>query len=180
MPSNKTGETDLVALGAVARPHGVRGEVRVFRYNEDSRLMDSLERVILRRDGELRPVRVLSSRPHGKLLLMTFRGTEGRDAAEALRGVEVCIPRDQLPPPDPDEFYHVDLIGLAAQRPDGIQVGTVSDVIRYPSADCLVLQVPGGVLEVPLLRPYVVDVDVAGGTVVVDHLDDFDVRGAKR
>ncbi len=170
------GQDPLVALGVVARPHGVRGELRVHRYNQDSRVLDSLDRATLRKDDEARPVRILASRPHGQLLLVTLRGVDGRDAADALRGWEICVPRAQLPAPDPDEYYHVDLIGLRAVSRDGAVVGTVASVIRYPSADCLLLSVSGGTREVPLIEPYVIDIDVDGGQVVVDHLEDFDLQ----
>lgn len=170
----------LVALGAVARPHGVRGELRIHRFNPDSMLLLDRETVWLRQDGREREVRVERARLHGKLVLLTLEGVRGRDAAEALRGAEVCVPREELPPPDEDELYHVDLVGLSAVREDGTAVGTVSDVIQYPSVDCLAVDSDEGRREIPLLEPYVREVDLDAGRVVLAHVEDFDLIRRRR
>ena len=167
-------EPELVPLGAVTRPHGVRGELRVHRFNPDSPLLLEQSTVWLRGEDGAREVRVLSSRPHKELVLLTLEGVVGREAAEALRGREVCVPRDALPPPDEDEVYHIDLLGLSARLADGTVIGEVAEVIRYPSADCLLLLTPRGKREVPLLSPYVVDVDLDARVVIVAHLEDLD------
>jgi len=171
----------LIPLGAVARPHGVRGELRVHRFNPDSTLLLERESVWLRRDGDEREVRVERARLHGAFVLLTLEGVRSREAADALRGAEVCVPREELPPPDEDELYHVDLIGLPAQLEDGTAVGTVSDVIRYPSVDCLAVDTEEGRREIPVLEPYVVEVDLDAGRVVLAHVDDFDpIRRRRR
>lgn len=173
-----SGPARLVALGAIARPHGVRGEVRVFRYDPGSEVLLSQERVWLVRGEVRRAVRVLAARAHGELVLLTLQGVGDRDAADALRDHEVCVPREALPPADAGEYYHVDLVGLEVLDGEGALVGTVADVIRYPSVDCLVVRGEGGTREVPLLDPYVGDVDLEGGRVVVAHLEDLDVEPA--
>ena len=147
--------------------------MRVFRYNPESQVLLGLDHVWLGPD-EPRRVRVLSARPHGEMVLLTLEGVQGREAADALRGVEVFAPREALPPPDEDEYYHADLVGLNAFDPAGATLGTISDVIQYPSVDSLVLQGPEAVHEVPLLVPYVVEVDIAGGRIVIDHLADIE------
>jgi len=169
----------LIALGAITRPHGVRGELRVHPYNPESGLLLELERVWLQRDGERRPVKIVGARRHKETLLLTLVGVGDRDAAEALRGYELAVPRDVLPEPEEDEFYHADLIGLAAVGADGTELGTVSTVIRYPSVDCLELRSDAGVREVPLLETYVPEIDFEGGRVVVEHWDDFELRPSK-
>lgn len=171
-------EPDLVVLGVVARPHGVKGELRVHRFNPESEFLLGLERVWLRREGEPPQLRkILASRPHKELVLLTLVGVASREEAEGLRGVEVCVPRSALPEPDEDEFYHVDLIGLRALDVDGVEIGVVSNVIRYPTVDCAELQTSSGqVLEVPLLEPYVMELDPASGRVVLAHLDDLEPK----
>lgn len=171
---------DLVPLGAVTRPHGVRGEVRVHRFNPDSTLLLERETVFLRRDGETREVRIAAARPHGDLVLLTLDGVHGREAAEALRGHEVCVPRDALPPADEDEVYLVDLVGLAAVDEAGSPLGTVSEVLQYPSVECLAVDSDAGRREIPLVDPYVVDIDLETGRVVVAHAEDFELQRPKR
>jgi len=165
----------LVPLGVVARPHGVSGELRVHRFNASSTLLLERDAVWLRRGEDVREHRVESARLHSGFVLLRLRGVEGRDAADLLRGVEVCVPRDALPPPDPDEVYLADLVGLQARLADGSVAGEIVDVISYPSADCLLLRTGEGDREVPLLKPYVRDVDLTARTVIVEHLEDLEL-----
>lgn len=165
----------LVALGAIGRPHGVAGEVRVHRFNPDSTLLCEVDVVWLERDGEApRPARVERARLHGPHVLLVLEGVRGRDAAEALRGAEVCVPREALPEPAEDEVYHVDLVGLTAVLPDGTRAGEVVSVLSYPSADCLLVRGEDADLEVPILPPYVERVDLDTKTVRVAHLEDLE------
>src|SRR5687767_1184159 len=105
----------LVALGVVARPHGVRGELRVHLYNPESDLLLGRSRVMLSHRGETREREILEARRHGEALLVTLEGVASREAADALRGAELAVPRDELPPLGEGEHYHVDLIGLEAR-----------------------------------------------------------------
>lgn len=167
----------LVALGAIVRPHGVRGELRVHRFNPESTLL--LERPTLwlraNEESEPRSVEVERARLHGNVVLLTLRDVRTREQAEALRGLEVCIPRKELPQLEEDEVYHTDLIGLRAQLADGTAVGEVVDVLRYPSADCLVVRAEEGDREVPMLPPYLVRIDLDAETVTVAYLEDLEL-----
>lgn len=169
-----------VALGAVARPHGVRGELKVHLFNPDSTLLLEQAVVWLRRGEDLREHQVERSRAHSGFVLLTLRGVEGREAADALRGAEVCLPRAALPEPDPDEVYHTDLIGLRAVLGDGSPVGEVVQVLSYPSADCLLVRAEAGDREVPFLTPYVERIDLEAGVAVVAHLEDLDLIRKRR
>jgi 16S rRNA processing protein RimM len=165
----------------VARPHGIRGEVKVHRFNPDSTLLLEQPAVWLRKgEGEARHVEIDAARVHGTFVLMTLRGVRSREDAEALRGFEVCVPRAALPEPDDDEVYHTDLIGLRAELDDGTVAGEVVDVLSYPSADCLLVRSDEGDREVPLLPPYVVQIDLEAGVVKVAHLEDFDLQRRRR
>lgn len=170
----------LVALGVIARPHGVRGELRVHRFNPDSTLLLDLDTVWLRQGGEEREVGVANARLHGRFVLLTLEGVESREAAEELRGAEVCVPRDALPPTAEDEYYHVDLVGLTAELSDGTVVGYVSDVIQYPTVDCIVVESDAGRREIPLLDPYVIAVEPDAERVVVAHVEDFELHRRRR
>lgn len=176
MPTSPRSER-LVALGAVARPHGIRGELKVHRFNPGSTLLLEQRAVWLRRGGdELREVEVAAARVHGDFVLLTVRGVASREAADALRGAEVCVPRDRLPDLDDDEVYHADLIGLRATLADGTAAGEVVDVLSYPSAHCLLVRSAEGDREVPMLTPYLDRIDLEAGVVVVAHLEDLDLQ----
>ena len=161
--SGREASPALVELGVITRPQGVRGEVRVHPFNPDSDLLGALEEVLLVSDtGEPRRARILSSRRAPKVFLMVLEGVATRDAAEALRGVTLAVPRDMLPEPDEDELYLVDLIGLEVWH-GGSRVGVVGRVLEYPSVECVEVAFEDGLREIPLLPPWVESIDLEEG-----------------
>jgi 16S rRNA processing protein RimM len=169
----------LIPLGLVGAPHGLHGELRVRLFNPGS---EALERrgleVALRGPGP-RPeasYRVTSAKRSGAdYVLLALEGVADRDAAVALRGAEICIPREALPAAAEGELYLVDLVGLQAQRPDGSAVGPIRAVHEYPASQVLIVEVEGGTLEIPLAAPYFVEARLADGLVIVDALTDLDL-----
>ncbi|MEM9074462.1 MAG: ribosome maturation factor RimM [Myxococcota bacterium] len=167
---------DLIAVGAVIKPHGLRGEVRVHPYNPESQIWGGLKTVYLQPEGgELRPYKVIRGRSAAKHAILELEGVVGRNEAEQLRGWEVSVSRDVLPPADDDEFYLVDLVGAAVVR-EGEQVGTVEKVLEYPSCLCLAVRSSDGLREVPILEPWTVRLDVDAGEVEVGPWDDLPVE----
>ena len=94
------------------------------------------------------------------------------------------VDRDKLPPPDEDEFYHADLIGLRAELPDGTALGTVAAIHNFGAGDIIEIALPSG--KRPLLpfdRQTVPEIDPASGRLVIDPppglLDEAQIQGAK-
>jgi 16S rRNA processing protein RimM len=161
----------MVLMGAVAGAFGVRGEVRirsfadrpedVFAYgplcHEDGRTALSV-------DG-WRPV------PDG--FAARCREVADREAAMALRNTRLFVPRARLPQTDEDEFYHVDLIGLAVEALDGAPLGRVHHVLAGPQDLLEITGTPGARRRwfLPLTRALVPVVDLKGGRLVADVPD---------
>lgn len=170
-------DEELIAIGAIMRPHGVRGEVRVKLFNPDSDLIFDVKRFVARDKAGvvLRTLDVQSVRPEkADHALMIFVGVNDRDGSDALRSVELCVPRSALPPLEEGEYYFVDLVGLTARLPSGDEVGKVLRIQEYPASACLVIEkATGGELEVPLVEPYFLRADISGGWLEVDRLEDL-------
>ncbi len=98
-----------------------------------------------------------------------LEGVSDRNAAEALKGVELYVDRDKLPAAAEGEFYHADLIGLAAVDPQGKRLGEIVAVQNYGAGDLLEIRLTGaGKTElVPFTEATVPEVDIAAGRVVV-------------
>ncbi|MCC6646030.1 MAG: 16S rRNA processing protein RimM [Polyangiaceae bacterium] len=160
--STSTSSTDrLVELAVVARPHGVRGELKLKLHNEDSEALLSTREITLRRAGAPDvTARIETARRANDALLVRLCGVDTREAAEALRGVAVCVPRSSLPEPDEDEFYAIDVIGAEVVAPEG-RVGEVIEFVEYPTCSVLVVATEKGKVEVPLVDGVVARVDVA-------------------
>jgi 16S rRNA processing protein RimM len=84
-----------IELGVIAKPHGIRGEIRVHVFNPESTLLQELAEVFLIGDEDEEPalVEVESARPGPKALLMRLVGVSSREDVEALRGYKLCVPR---------------------------------------------------------------------------------------
>jgi len=167
-------ETRLVALAEVARPHGIAGELRLKVYNLDSDLLRRRPPITLRLpDGSVREAALTAVRDADKALLVKLAGVDDRNAAEALRGVQILVRRDALPPAEDGEFYACDVEGAQVVLASGEAVGRVAGLSSYPTCDVLVIEREGGGnrIEVPLLDAYVKQVDVERGVVELLTID---------
>lgn len=163
-----------VPLAEIARPHGVRGEVRLKLFNASSDVLLEQDEVLVRLpDGEEHEVSVDKARRADDAILMKLYSVDDRDRAEELRGAHICVRRRDFPPLEEGEHYSVDLVGLEARRA-GAVLGKVIDVVAYPTLDVLAVADEGQVWEVPMTEAYLGAVDLEGGTVEVKTLDELE------
>jgi 16S rRNA processing protein RimM len=159
----------LVQIGIFGAPHGVRGELRVKSFTGDPQALAGYRPLTDETGG--RTFEVTSARPlKDDMLVVRLKGVATREAAAALTGVALWVPREALPAPDDeDEFYHADLIGLRAELADGTLVGTVAALQNFGADDLLEIRLAGErrTVYLPFTKAVVPVVDVAGGRVVV-------------
>jgi 16S rRNA processing protein RimM len=145
--------SDLVPVGRVGRPHGLDGSFFVEQASEDPERFAKGARLHV--NGE--PAEVVGSkRSRGRPVIRLDR--------EAPRGAELAVPRSELPPPDEDEYYAFQLVGLEVEEDGGrtlgrvtaVQPGVANDVLELNSGDLL-----------PLVDACVLDVDLEHGRIVV-------------
>jgi 16S rRNA processing protein RimM len=156
--------SNRVVLAVITGAHGIRGEVRLKCF------ATSLDYGALDRSDGGPPLEVLSLRPAKDGVIARFAGVTDRNAADALKGVELSVPRERLPEPDPDEFYFADLVGLAAERLDGTPLGEVIAVHNYGAGDVIEVQLAGSLetILVPFTRQAVPEIDVTARRLVID------------
>ncbi|HEY2354153.1 MAG TPA: ribosome maturation factor RimM [Gaiellaceae bacterium] len=146
--------SDLVTVGRVGKPHGVRGAFFVDGPSDRGDTF-AVGAVVL---AGGKPATVVSS----------MRGSGGRPVIRldraVERGTDLAVERTALPQLDDDEFYVFDLVGLSVQEEDGRLLGSVREVLQYPAND--VLELDSGV-SLPLVEACVRSVDVEGGRIVV-------------
>ena len=168
-----------VPLAEVARPHGVRGEVRLKLFNKDSDLLLSQDEVLVRmKDGEEHEVSIDRARRADIAILMKLHSVEDRDRAEELRGALICVRRRAFPRLAPGEFYNCDILGarVVLKGDEARELGEVKELVNYPSVDTLVVRATDGGknFEVPLVEAFVETVDAAGGIVTLATLEGVD------
>lgn len=164
----------MITVGRLHGAFGVRGEVKLESFTDPLRSIARYQPWILRdARGIERACEGVRVREGGKGLIATMPGIEDKDAADALRGTEVLVPRSALPPPAEDEFYWVDLEGLRVVNVEGTDFGIVSHLFSTGANDVLVAQ---GERErmIPFVLPdYIRSVDFEAGVVTVDWDADF-------
>jgi 16S rRNA processing protein RimM len=155
-----------VCVAAVAGAQGVRGWVRLKTFTE--RPEDALAYGALQDEPGTRVFRMKRRGLAKGLLVAEVEGVTDRDAAAALRGTRLYVPRGALPPPEEDEFYHADLIGLAVEDAAGKTLGRVRALYDFGAGDVLeVADAQGGLSVLPFTKAVVPTVDLAGGRLVV-------------
>jgi 16S rRNA processing protein RimM len=151
----------------VRRPHGVRGELRAEPLGGDAaRFVPGM--TLYGEDGSV--YTVASARPAAEGdMLLALSEVVSRDAADALRGVYLCVDRESARRLGEDEWFDFELVGLrVVSSQDGAVLGTVADVEEYPEQSVLVVRDAGGAdRRIPLVRAHVARVDVTGGQIVV-------------
>jgi 16S rRNA processing protein RimM len=167
-----------VPLAEVARPHGVRGEVRLRLFNRDSDLLLRLDEVLVRfPDGEEQEVSVDAARRANDAILMKLYSVDDRGRADELRGAKVCARRADFPPLEEGEFYACDIEGalvVVDEAPgERRELGRVRELRTYPTTSALLVDATqgGSAWEVPLVAGIILDVDVESGVVTLGTMD---------
>jgi 16S rRNA processing protein RimM len=162
-----------ICVAKIGAAHGVRGEVRLWTFTEDPLAVASYG-PLETSDGARRLAikRIRAAKTH---LVATLEGISTRDAAEQLNGVELFVAREKLPAPNDGEFYHADLIGLAAQTTSGEPLGKIVAVHNFGAGDIIeIAPASGPTIMLPFSNAVVPVVDISGGKVVIDKPAEID------
>ncbi|MCR5303890.1 MAG: ribosome maturation factor RimM [Lachnospiraceae bacterium] len=157
--------TDVLTVGVITKPHGIRGEVRVYPYTEDivSFLKDT--EVILERRGKTLSAKTEKCRMQGGMALLKLSGTETRDEADMLRGYEINVKREDAPELPEGEYYVCDLLGLKAVTLEGEAFGTLTKVMHTGANDVYEITADDGrTVLVPAVHDYVTSIDMENRT----------------
>ena len=166
----------MVVMGRVTAPFGVKGWCKVYTLTAQPGNLCSYPVWWLRRDGDWREVKVIAAKVQGNTLVAQLAGIETREAAAALRGSEIGVPREQLPDAARDEFYWADLIGLKVVNAEQHEFGRVIRIVQTGANDVLVVA-DGNEGAREMLIPFIADaikeVNVAAGLITVDWGRDY-------
>ncbi|MFW6198912.1 MAG: ribosome maturation factor RimM [Acidobacteriota bacterium] len=158
-------DDELVTVGRVVRPHGIRGEFVVEAAGEVLGQLDVGAEIFLEGGG----VRAVSRlRPHAGRWLVGLEGIEDRDAAERLRDRRLLVPAERLPDPAEDEFYIDDLLGAVVETPGGENLGRVVAVHAGAGQDLMELRHEDDIRLIPMVRDWLVEADAEAGRIVMD------------
>jgi 16S rRNA processing protein RimM len=164
-----------ILLGVIGRPHGVRGLLHVHSYTAEP---SDLARYAPLTDDQGRSWS-LAWRGDGvaELRDATGKPVADRTMAEKLVNTRLHVERSRLPPPDGEEFYLADLVGLEAHDVGGALIGTVVEIHDYGAGTSLeIARLGKATLIVPFTRAAVPDIDVPAGRLTVAPPDEIEMR----
>lgn len=156
-----------ICVARIGAPHGVRGAVKLWTFTDDP-LAVKRYGPLATKDGA-RSFEVATAREAKGHLVATLKGIATREDAERLNGIELYIAREKLPQTDTDEYYHADLIGLAAVSTADEPIGRVIAIHNFGAGDIIEIAPPNGAtMLLPFTNAVVPTVDLAGGRVVIE------------
>ena len=162
-----------ILLGVVIGAQGLKGEVKVKTFTESPERLGAYG-ALHAKDGRTFVVHTARAN-RADIAVVRFDGVGDRTAAEKLKGLELFVARDALPPPDDEEFYHADLIGLAAHDAEGRVLGIVNAIHNFGAGDVIdIRRADGGDMILPFSRAVVPAVDVKAGFIVVAVPEDVE------
>jgi len=162
----------LVVMGWISAPFGVKGWVKVQPNTAATGNLQAYKTWWVGREGDWREIAVAEARVQGRALVARLEGHDDRDAAAALRGKSVAVPRAALPRAQSGEYYWADLIGLAVVNRSAQGLGRITGVLQTGANDVLVV---AGERErlIPFIAEVIRDVDLAAGVMRVEWGADY-------
>lgn len=178
--SKEAQEGQLILLGEVGRPFGIKGEIRIHPYNPFSETFSHLKYLFLRSpQGETKKYLIQRVRAHQAEFLIQLEGISDRTQVEGLRGFKVLVEKSQLPKCREGEFYWFELIGLKVREEDGKEVG---EVVRIEETNpelggnqILVIKSECQEVMIPFARDAVKRVDLEKGEIIIRSLEDYKI-----
>jgi 16S rRNA processing protein RimM len=169
---------DLVLVGHVLDAWRLDGGVKIAPYATDAGALLAAREWWLDVKGSMRSFDVVGAKVHGGTVTARLVGIVDRDAAEGLKGARISVARRYFPVADDDEYYWVDLIGLAVANLAGEPMGHVADLLDNGAHQTLVVRADGDegrTVErlIPFVAAFVPTVDMAGRRIVVDWQLDY-------
>ena len=159
--------TAPICVARIGAAHGVRGAVKLWTFTEDPLAVKAYGPLVTK-DGA-RQFELTSAREANGHLVATLKGVSTREEAERLNGIELYIAREKLPDTDEDEYYHADLIGLAAVNAADEPLGRVIAIHNFGAGDIIEIAPPqGSTMLLPFTNAVVPTVDLEAGRVVIE------------
>ena len=166
-------DRQYILVGEISGVFGLKGWVKIFSYTEPRENVLSYSAWQLRKNGEIKSLKVKEGQRQGKNVVAHLEAVDDRDVAESLIGWEIYIERDQLPTLAQDEYYWADLVGLNVITKSGVELGVIDHLFETGANDVLVVSGDRERLIPFLMGLTVLEVDLDGKCLTVDGDPDF-------
>ena len=162
----------MLRVGVITSAHGIKGEVKVFPTTDDAKRFKELKEVILDTGKEYIPMEIEHVKFFKNMVILKFRGYDNINEIEKYKSRDLLITRDQAVDLAPDEYFITDLIGLAVVSDQGVELGTLKDVLETGANDVYVVAMKDGKeLMLPAIGDCILNVDLEQGRMEVHVLE---------
>ena len=163
---------NMLRVGVITSPHGIKGEVKVFPTTDDAKRFKELKKVILDTGKEYIPMEIEHVKFFKNMVILKFRGYDNINEIEKYKSKDLLITRDQAVDLEPDEYFITDLIGLAVVSDQGAELGILKDVLETGANDVYVVAMKDGKeLMLPAIGDCILNVDLEQGRMEVHVLE---------
>ena len=162
----------LISVGRIARPHGIRGEVKVTPLTDWPERYEEFRSVYMGSEDHVGEwVDIERARIQGGRIILKLSGIDDRTQAEALRGTILKV-REEMCSALPDGSYRIfHLIGLGVSTTMGEQIGTLVDVMKMPSQDVYVIDAGGKEILIPAVKKFIKQIDVQNKVMIIEPIE---------
>ena len=151
----------MLRVGVITSPHGIKGEVKVFPTTDDAKRFKELKKVILDTGKEYIPMEIEHVKFFKNMVILKFKGYDNINEIEKYKSRDLLMTRDQAVDLAPDEYFITDLIGLAVVSDQGVELGTLKDVLETGANDVYVVAMKDGKeLMLPAIGDCILNVDL--------------------
>lgn len=162
----------MLRVGAVIKPHGIRGEIKVWPTTDDPQRYDELSELVLVQRGAEKTVYIEEVKYFKNIVILKLQDINDMDAAEQLRGADLYVKREDAAPLAEGEYYIGDIIGMDVITDDGVLLGRIRDVIDTAANDVYAVKREGAKdLLIPAIRQCIRNVDLEKNVMTVHLLD---------
>lgn len=159
---------DLIIIGRIVAPHGVRGDLRILPDTDRPEIFKKLKTFVI--GGK--PYHRISARPHKNIWIIHVEGAEDRNAAEALVGQQVYVPFSELPERPAGTYYYFQLEGLTVISDEGKTIGTISEILETGANNVYGVKTPEGKeIYIPAIPSCILKVDLPKKQMIVHMME---------
>lgn len=176
---NTTSDTELVTIGRLLKPFGIKGEVRVESLTDIPGCFENLPHVSLNPStGKVLKTNVIQARISGRFYLLRFSAFSSPEEAAAFRGALIQIPQESIPPSSAEHFYEFELIGLSVCDELGQNLGSVEEIMDLPQHSVFVVRQEEIEHLIPGTRQIVKRIDVENRLITVAPIEQWGIPNA--
>ena len=163
---------DLILIGKVVKPHGLRGEVKIISFAESVDTYNNLDRIYLKQnDGSTKPLHIIKARKSKNLVILGLKEIADIESAEGIRGLELFLDRKDMEELPEGEYYQNDLIGFSVFTDAGLDLGIVKDIMPTGSHDLIVVKKGKTEHIIPAIKDVLREVNLKERKLIIEPLE---------